>query len=96
MSISVYISATLRGFANRNHTIQIEGGTVREVLKRLPEEYPELQKALFDDAGRLRAFVNLYLNEENVTAESKWDTAVREEDAFLLLPAIAGGAPWKA
>ena len=93
MSVSVYISATLRGFANRNHTVQIEGGAVREILKRLPEEYPELQKVLFDETGQLRAFVNLYLNEENVTAESKWDTEIRDGDSLLLLPAIAGGAP---
>lgn len=93
MNISVYISATLRGFANRNHTAQIEGGTVKEALQNLTNTYPELKKALFDETGRLRAFVNLYLNEENVTEEARWDTAVREGDSLLLLPAIAGGAP---
>lgn len=93
MSVSVYLSATLRGFANRNAEVQITGENVKEILNHLKEQYPEMEKALFDENGQIRPFVNVYLNEENVTDEKKWDRAVKEGDALLFLPAIAGGAP---
>lgn len=93
MSIPIYISATLRGFANRNSKVWIEGENIREILKNLTEEYPETEKALFDENSRIRSFVNIYLNDQNVTNEKKWETTVKEGDTLLLLPAIAGGAP---
>lgn len=93
MYISVYISATLRGFANRNDKARIEGENVKEILSNLKAEYPEIEKALFDENGHIRSFVNIYLNDVNVTEEKKWETTVREGDVLLLLPAIAGGAP---
>lgn len=93
MNVPVYISATLRGFANRNEKIEFEGETVQDILTRLPEEYPELRKALFEEDGTIRSFVSVYLNDENVTSEEKRMTALKENDVLLLLPAIAGGIP---
>lgn len=93
MSISVYISATLRGFVNRNAKVEIEGNNVLDILKNLQDEYPELKKALFEEDGNVRPFVSVYLNDENVTDKGKLQTAVNEGDQVLLLPAIAGGAP---
>lgn len=93
MSISVYISATLRGFVNRNAKVEIEGNNVQDILKNLQDEYPELKKALFEEDGNVRPFVSVYLNDENVTDKEKLKTSVNEGDQVLLLPAIAGGAP---
>lgn len=93
MSISVYISATLRGFANRTSKAVIEGETIKEIIKNFRDEYPEIEKALFDENGKIRPFVNIYLNDANVTDENTWETRVKEKDVLLLLPAIAGGAP---
>lgn len=63
------------------------------MLQLLKEEHPELEKALFEKDGKVRSFVNIYLNDENVTAEENLDRPLREGDEILLLPAIAGGAP---
>ena len=93
MKHSVYISATLRGFTNRNSQVQLEGETVRDLLANLKEEYPETGPALFEETGGLRPFVNLFRNQENVTDQAQWNAVLQEEDALLLLPAIAGGAP---
>lgn len=93
MKHSVYISATLRGFTNRNSQVQLEGETVRDLLANLKEEYPETVPALFEETGGLRPFVNLFRNQENVTDQAQWNAVLQEEDALLLLPAIAGGAP---
>lgn len=71
MKHSVYISATLRGFTNRNSQVQLEGETVRDLLANLKEEYPETGPALFEETGGLRPFVNLFRNQENVTDQAQ-------------------------
>ena len=92
MQITVFIAATLRGFVNKQPKITAQGSTVREVIQNIRDEYPDTGKALFDEDGRLRAFVSVYIN-ENRTRESEWDSPLTETDTLLLLPAIAGGAP---
>lgn len=93
MPVSVYISATLRTFVNKKAKLEIEGTTAREVIEHLQEEYPESKNALFDDSGKLRPFVSVYVNDNKLLKDSEWDTALRENDTVLLLPSIAGGAP---
>lgn len=77
----------------RKSRVDIEGTTVREVLERLQDEYPESKKALFEESGALRPFVSVFVNDVNVSRDSELDTALRAEDRVLLLPVIAGGAP---
>lgn len=93
MQISVYVSATLRTFVNRSVKLEIEGANVGEILEHLQDEYPESKKALFEEDGAIRPFVNVYLNEVNVSNKLQWETSVKDGDKILLLPAIAGGAP---
>lgn len=93
MKIPVYISATLRGFVNRNDRVDVEGSNVQEIIEHLQDEYPEIQNALFGEDGEIRPFVNIYLNDENVTRADRKEVSLKEGDTILLLPAIAGGAP---
>lgn len=92
MQITVYVAATLRGFVNKQPQLAAEGGTVREVIQNIQDEYPDSRKALFDEGGKLRPFVSVYVNDNRVP-EQDWDKPVSETDTLLLLPAIAGGAP---
>ena len=89
MQTTVYISATLRGFVNKQAKLEAQGNTVREVLEQIQNEYPDSKNVLFDEEGNLRQFVTVYLNDS--TAEL--DASLKEGDTLLLLPAIAGGAP---
>lgn len=93
MQVEVYVSATLRNFVNKKDKIRLEGNNVREILKNLVKEYPDSQKALFEEEGTLRPFVRVYINGVSVSKESETETAVKEGDEILLLPAIAGGIP---
>ncbi|MBQ8164566.1 MAG: molybdopterin-synthase adenylyltransferase MoeB [Clostridia bacterium] len=93
MQISVYISATLRAFAGKKAKLEIEGKTVREILERLQEEYPEIREVLFDENRKLRPFVSVYVNDDRIGNGIGWDSAVSENDSILLLPSIAGGTP---
>lgn len=71
MSVTVYVSATLRGFVNRNAKLEAEGNTIKDVLRNLNDEYPELKKALFEEDGSIRPFVAVYLNDQNVTGQQE-------------------------
>ncbi|MBQ8356271.1 MAG: molybdopterin-synthase adenylyltransferase MoeB [Clostridia bacterium] len=93
MQIPIYISATLRTFTNRKAEIVVEGTTIREALQRLQDEYPDSKNALFEENGRLRPFVSVFVNDVGISEESAWDTALEATDRILLLPVIAGGAP---
>lgn len=91
--MKVYISATLRNFFGRNPVTDIPGESIREVLDNLVDEYPEGKKVLFDETGRLRSFIQVYIGDENRTAEEYREEKLAPETEILLLPAIAGGAP---
>lgn len=93
MIMKVYISSTLRGFFRRDEIVEAEGENVRQILSGLMEEYPDARKAFWEEDGKLRSFIQIYVNEKNVTEEKDWDLPLEEKDEILFLPMIAGGAP---
>ncbi|MCX8202745.1 MAG: MoaD family protein [Nitrososphaeria archaeon] len=71
--------------------VEVEAGTVREVVDRLVERFgAELRNRLLDESGRLRRFVNLYVNDAYVDPDE--DKRLSEGDEVLILPAVSGGA----
>jgi len=64
---------------------------VAEALSDLVSKHPELRRHLYSDDGKLRAFVNVYLNDEDVRYLQKDATAVKENDTISIVPSIAGG-----
>lgn len=91
--MKIYISATLRSFFGRNAETETEGNTIRAILKSLTEKYPDAKKGLYDDNGKLRGFIRIYVNDEDKTDESFLDEVIDDNADVLLLPLIAGGAP---
>lgn len=92
MAVKVLIPTTLRLFTNHCSEVQLEGNTVGEIITALSDEYPETKKALFDENGKLRSFINIFLNEDNIRSLQGYETPVQEGDEIMLIPAIAGGA----
>lgn len=86
------IPTPLRPYAEGRDRFQVEGITVAEALHELVEAYPGLRPHLFTEDGHLRAFVNVFLNQENVRDLDGFDTAIAEGDSLMILPSIAGGA----
>ncbi len=91
--MKIYISGALKSFCSRNAEIEIQGNTIREILEALVDEYPESAKIVFDDEGKLRAFVRVYADEDDKTDEARWDDELSSNSKVLLLPLIAGGSP---
>ena len=89
----IYISATLRSFFGRSAETEIEGNTIKKILKGLTDEYPDAAKGLYDDNGKLRGFIRIFVDEEDRTDEVFHDETIGEGSSVLLLPVIAGGAP---
>jgi adenylyltransferase/sulfurtransferase len=92
MAVTVVIPTTLRLFTEHNSEIELDGGTVGEVLSSLSDEYPETKKALFDENGQLRSFINVFVNDENIRDLNGFDSSLKGGDEVILIPAIAGGS----
>jgi adenylyltransferase/sulfurtransferase len=88
----VLIPTPLRQFTGKQDAVSVAGGTVGEVLQALTSKYPDLRKQIFNDEGKLRSFVNVYLNDEDIRYLSKDATAAKEADTISLVPSIAGGS----
>jgi len=72
--------------------VDVQGSTVGEAMNALVARHPELRKHLYTDDGKLRAFVNLYLNDEDIRYLQKEATALKDGDNISIVPSIAGGA----
>ncbi len=86
------IPTPLRPYAEGQSEVNVEGGTVSEALADLSAQFPSLKKHIFDEAGALRAFVNLFLNEEDIRHLQGVETPVGEADRLMIIPSIAGGS----
>ena len=89
--MKVLIPTPLRQYAGKRASIEVAARTVGEALSNLTTQNPDLQKHLFTDEGKLRAFVNVYLNDEDIRYLDKENTPVKENDTLSIVPSIAGG-----
>jgi molybdopterin converting factor small subunit len=92
MPVKVVIPTPLRAYAGKQESVQLQAATVGEALSALTGQYADLKKHLFTDDGRLRSFVNVYVNDEDIRYLQKDQTPVREGDVVSIVPSIAGGA----
>ncbi len=92
MAVKVMIPTPLRPFAGRQATIDVEGHTVGEALDALTNQYGDLRRHLYGEGGRLRSFVNVYVNEEDIRDLQKDQTPLRDGDTITIVPSIAGGS----
>ena len=92
MAITVLIPAPMRSLAGNQSKVLIDGGpTVVAVLTSLAEQYPGVQTRIFETPDRLRRFINVYLNGEDIRALDSEATAVNDGDEIGIIPALAGG-----
>lgn len=89
--MTVHIPTPLRPYAGKEAAIDVPAATVGEALSRLVERHPDLRQHLYGEEGKLRSFVNVYLNDEDVRYLQREATPVKEGDALSIVPSIAGG-----
>ena len=87
----ILIPTPLRQYAGKQPTVEVKAASVGDALSNLVSKHPELRRHLYTDDGKLRAFVNVYLNDEDVRYLQKEATAVKDGDSISIVPSIAGG-----
>ncbi|MDO8730765.1 MAG: MoaD/ThiS family protein [Candidatus Omnitrophota bacterium] len=92
MAIVVRIPTPLQKLTAEKPEVTAEGGTVQEILQDLERQYPGLKERLCDPTGKLRRFVNLYVNEEDIRFLKQEATPIKDGDELSIIPAIAGGS----
>ena len=89
----IQIPTPLRPFTEKKESVEVNGATVGELLADLTKRYEGLRKHLYADDGRLRNFVNVYLNDEDIRYLQREQTSVKPGDTLSIVPSVAGGAP---
>ena len=91
MAVKVMIPTPLRGYAGRRDHVEVAARTVGEALDSLVAQHGELRRHLYQDDGRLRSFVNVYVNDDDIRYLQKEATPVKDGDTVSIVPSIAGG-----
>jgi adenylyltransferase/sulfurtransferase len=93
MPNTIHIPTPLRPFTDKHESVEVNGATVGELLADLTTKYDGLRRHLYADDGRLRNFVNVYLNDEDIRYLQRESTPVKPGDSLSIVPSVAGGAP---
>ena len=91
MPIQVRIPTPLRKLTAESETVTAEGGTIGAILASLDSTYPGLIERICDEQGRVRRFVNLYVNGDDIRFLQQLETKLKDGDEISIVPAIAGG-----
>ena len=91
MPTRILIPTPLRAYAGKQEAVEAEGGTVGELLENLTEQHADLRKHLYNDDGKLRSFVAIYLNDDDIRFLEKEATPVKAGDTVSIIPSVAGG-----
>jgi sulfur-carrier protein len=90
--MTIYIPTPLRPFAAGKDAVEVTAATIAAAMEALTQAHPDLRKHLFTTEGKVRSFVNLYLNDEDVRyLPAKEATAISSSDTLSIIPSIAGG-----
>ncbi len=90
--MKIHIPTPLRTYVGGQSTVSVQAETIGRALVELVSQHPELKKHLYNEEGKLRAFVNVYLNDEDIRyLPEKDSTPVSENDSLSIIPSIAGG-----
>jgi molybdopterin converting factor small subunit len=87
----IQIPTPLRQYVGKQATVEVGASNVGDALNRLVSKHPDLRRHLYTEDGKLRAFVNVYLNDEDIRYLQKEATAVKDNDNISIVPSIAGG-----
>ena len=92
MAVKVIVPAPLRQYTGKQDSVEVNAKTVAEALSTLTSRYGDLRRHLFTDEGKIRSFVNVYLNDEDIRYLQKERTPLKDNDVLSIVPSIAGGA----
>ena len=93
MAVKVRIPTPLQKLTKEQSVVDVKALTVTELINNLEKTYPGIKDRLCDDKGKVRRFVNIFLNEQDIRFLNQESTPLKDGDEVSIVPAIAGGAP---
>jgi len=93
MATKILIPTPLRPFTDKLDTVEVDGTTVGELLQNLTSKYAGLKQHLYSADGKLRSFVNIYVNDDDIRYLQKEQTPLKGGETVSIIPSVAGGAP---
>ena len=96
MANKILIPTPLRPFTDKQEAVEVAGSTVGELLQQLTTKHQGLKKHLYTDEGKLRSFVNVYVNDEDIRYLQREQTPVKDGDTLSIVPSVAGGVSTSA
>ena len=91
MATKILIPTPLRPYTDKQEAVDATGATIGELLADLTTKHPGLKAHLYNEHGKLRSFVNVYLNDEDIRYLQKEATSVSSGDTISIIPSVAGG-----
>ncbi len=91
MLIKVRIPTPLQSLTKNSAEVKLEAGTILELIENLEKNFPGMKDRLIDETGKIRRFINFYVNEEDIRFLKKEVTVLKDGDEVSIIPAIAGG-----
>ena len=91
MSVRVRVPTPLRKFTQGADEVDAQGNTIRSIVEDLEKNYPGIKERICDETGKVRRFVNVYVNGDDIRFLQNLETSLKEGDNISIVPAIAGG-----
>lgn len=91
MAVKVIIPTPLQKLTGSKADVEAKGSNVRELIDDLEKSFPGLKERICDETGKIRRFINIYVNEEDIRFLEQDNTPIKDGDEISIIPAIAGG-----
>ena len=90
MQVTVRVPAPLQKLTQNQGEVKASGASIRELIEDLEKKFPGIEERIYDQTGKIRRFINIYVNEEDVRFLQKEETPLKDGDEVSIIPAIAG------
>ena len=91
MGIVIEIPSALKQYVNNQDEVEVQASSVEEAFESLCSDYVELKPNLFDDNGKVRNFINVYINDDDIRYSKGMSSSVEDGDCIQIVPSVAGG-----
>ncbi len=91
MQVTVRIPAPLQKLTQNQAEVKANGANIRELIEDLEKKFSGIEERIYDETGKIRRFINIYVNEEDVRFLQQEETPLKDGDEVSIIPAIAGG-----
>tara|TARA_Y100001960_G_scaffold222791_1_gene233087 strand:+ start:252 stop:539 length:288 start_codon:yes stop_codon:yes gene_type:complete len=92
MGVLIEIPSALKQYVNNQDEVEVDGSSVEEALDSLCTRFTELKPNLFDGDGKVRNFINVYLNDDDIRYADGMKSEVKDGDSIQIVPSISGGS----